>query len=189
MPKSKEKSEIAPEPFGLIVGEDPATEHALDARHWVNVYQELLAFHSDLLQRMTGALEAMPESARRGVEAGDLATMRAHIQHARERLDFWDQRSMQLAGVDFDLATRRLRHRGREVRLTRRESQLLDLLLRHPGREFNTAAIAAMAWQDRRLSSEQVRTYIVRVREKLAQVALPAELRTHPRRGYALLFD
>ncbi len=189
MPKSKEKSDTAVEAPGLIVGEDPDTEHPLDARHWVNVYQELLSFHSAQLGRMSGELEGMSESARRGVESGDLATRRAHIHHVRERLDFWDKRSMQLAGVDFDVATRRLRHRGREVRLTRRESQLLDLLLRHPGRDFNTTAIAAMAWQDRRLSSEQVRTYIVRVREKLAQVALPAELRTHPRRGYALLFD
>lgn len=175
-------------PQTLIFGEDPATEHVVDARHWLNVYQQLLEFHSDLLPRLTGEADGPPEPARSPLAEADFAALRAHVEHVQSRLEFWERRSLLLGGIDFDASARRLGSGRSEVQLTRREAELLQLLLRHPGREFTAGAIAAMAWNDRRLSPEQVRTYIGRVRRKLARSGLPCAVSTSPRRGYALVF-
>jgi len=177
--------------LGLLHGEDPETTHGLDARHWVNIYTELLAFHEHLLDRLSANLQPLAGrlNGSRQAESRELQAVQDRIDHLRSRLEFWHARSLALSGVDFETRTGRLRHQGLEVRLTRREGQILQLLLRMPGHHLTAEALASTAWPDRRLSVEQVRTYIVRLRRKLEEVRLPCELENVPRRGYALIFD
>jgi DNA-binding response OmpR family regulator len=75
------------------------------------------------------------------------------------------------------------------VALTRRESQLLTFLLEHPARFFDTRTLAARAWHDPHLASEQVRTYVVRLRRRLQEAGVGCDIRSERRRGYALVFD
>jgi DNA-binding response OmpR family regulator len=48
--------------------------------------------------------------------------------------------------------------------------------------------LLVQAWHDARLPEETLRTYIVRLRGKVAQLGFGAEIVNRPRRGYALVF-
>jgi DNA-binding response OmpR family regulator len=72
------------------------------------------------------------------------------------------------------------------LRLTRRESDLLDFLLRHPQRPFTSKQLATLAWQDSRLSGAQVRTYIMRLRTRLLEVGLGHVITVSRNRGYGI---
>lgn len=165
----------------LLRGENPQTLYADDARHWLNIYAELVAFHEQLLRRM--------HTSQPPDKPNELAPLRADLDRLRQRLEFWRGRTTALAGIDFDARTRMLRHQGLEMRLTKRETQLLDTMLRHPGRVTPGAALVTTAWHDSRLSQEQLRLYIVRLRRKLAFVGAPCRIVNAPQRGYALTFD
>jgi DNA-binding response OmpR family regulator len=107
----------------------------------------------------------------------------------RDRLEEWRARHLELAGIDFDPYGRLLTVGGRSSHLTRREAQLLDWLLDHPGQYFSSDALIQGAWEDSRLAPEQVRTYIVRLRRKLHELRAPASLVNRAHHGYALDVD
>lgn len=156
----------------LVEGEDLSTPHAADARHWVAIYGELVSF-GEAQQSRAAATE----------------THRRRTERFRSRLEFWRRRHWELVGLDLDLPGLRIHHGDSEVRLTKREAQLLHFLLTHPGRHFTARALTALAWQDSKLASEQVRTYVVRLRRKLRELDAPCRLVSASKRGYALSFD
>ena len=154
----------------LIEGEDPSTELAPVARHWINIYGELVALTEGQAQRS---------------ESKDLTT---RAERFRRRLDYWRRHHWELVGLDLDVDDLVVRHLGREVALTRREAQLLEFLLSHPNKHFSARALTSLAWQDSQLAAEQVRTYVVRLRRKLVELKAPCTLESEPRKGYALVF-
>jgi len=172
----------------VIAGEDPQTQYPEDARHWLNIYAELVAFHEDLLERLRTEAAHM-QSMKHRLQDSDLASLHREIERLRERLRFWQERCLDLAGLELDENAGVLRSGTREVRLTRREMQLLAVMLRNPGKRYRPEALLSLAWRENRLAPEQLRTYIVRLRRKLAEAEVPAALETHPRQGYALVME
>src|SRR5207253_9175329 len=79
-----------------------------------------------------------------------------------------------------------LTYGGKSLRLTRREADLLDFLLRHPRRPFTSKQLATLAWQNSRLSDAQVRTYIMRLRSRLREVGLEEVITVVRNRGYGI---
>ena len=75
---------------------------------------------------------------------------------------------------------------GKSLRLTRREADLLDFLLRHPRKPFTSKQLATLAWQNSRLSDAQVRTYIMRLRMRLQEVGLGHVITVVRNRGYGI---
>ena len=124
--------------------------------------------------------------------ADDIAQTDAPIlteerDRCRRRLDYWQERVRDLGGgLDFDPALRTIRHSGQAIRLSRREAELLSFLLEHPGQRFAPRELAARAWLAPKLSSEQVRNYVVRLRRKLSGAAMPCTLVSEPGAGYSL---
>ena len=163
----------ATRPVSLLEGEDPGTGNAIDARHWIAIYAELVAFSETLLAREEGAKEIH----------------RRRAERFRGRLEFWQGRHWELVGLDLDLEALVIRHNGRESRLTKREAQLLHFLLAHPERHFTARTLTSLAWQDPELAAEQVRTYVVRLRRKLIALRVPCRLVSETKRGYALTFE
>lgn len=157
----------------LLPGEDPDTDRAREAARWVRIYSELVELH---------------EERRSGAHRGG-RTDRPLVHGLRLRLEEWRHRHLELAGLDFDAYARILTVAGRSQHLTRREAQLLDWLLDHPGEYFTSEALIEEAWQDARLAPEQVRTYVVRLRRKLQDISAPARLVNRSRLGYALDVD
>ena len=105
------------------------------------------------------------------------------------RLDFWYERRWALEGLQLDRDSRMVGHRDRSVRLTGREFQLLETLAHSPGTHLRPRRLLVEAWRDARIPEETLRTYIVRLRAKLAELDAGIKIENRPRHGYALVFN
>ena len=170
----------------LIQGEQPETRDVEDARQWVTIYRELATFAERTLNRLRSG-EGNGQAVALSHDA-DERSMEAHFRRLQFRLDFWEHRLWELAGLDLDVRRRVLSYAGRHLTLTRREAELLAFLARRPGQFYSATQLVSLAWGAPELSAEQLRTYVVRLRRHLATARVPARLVSEPRRGYGLVF-
>lgn len=87
-----------------------------------------------------------------------------------------------------DTARRQIRFCGQPLDLTLHEYQLLEALLKHPGRVFSRSQLLDLAWEapDHRLD-RTVDSHIKSVRAKLREVNADLDpIRTHRGMGYSL---
>jgi DNA-binding response OmpR family regulator len=175
------------DPERLIEGENLDTTHVEDARRWLVVYSELLAFKESILARTRGAVVGLHPESGQEILRTDMVVLESERDRFRRHLEYWRCRLRELGGgVGFDQATRLIDYRGGVVRLTRREAELFSYLLTHPGGRFRPDELAAEAWRTPALSAPQVRNYVVRLRRKLAEARLPCDLISDPGVGYSL---
>ena len=172
----------------LLEGEDPQTIYPRDARHWIAVYREMIDFKDQLLARVEAQLRRLPRAARADVADNDIGLIHSQLDRYRRRLEFWYGRQWQLEGLQVDPETRIITYRDRAVRLTKRELELLTMLVSRSPQYIAPRQLLVQAWHDSRLPEETLRTYIVRLRAKVAQLGVEAEIVNRPRRGYALVF-
>jgi hypothetical protein len=170
-----------------LEGEDLTTTRSEDARHWMSIYADLLEFKRGILGRMERDITKLHPLAQKAA-AVDLEIIETQMLGYQERLDLWFARIWELQGLRLDPEGRIVRHRGREVALTKREYQLLEFLLDHPLRYFTTGQILDRAWADPALFPEEVRNYVGRLRKILLELAIPVDLVNKPGRGYSLVF-
>jgi hypothetical protein len=170
-----------------LEGEDLKTSHWEDARHWMSIYADLLEFKRGLLDRVQRDLANLRTEARKAAEV-DLRIIEQQMQGYQGRLDLWYRRIWDLQGLWLDPAGRMIRHKGKDVSLTKREFQLLQFLLGHPHRYFTTTQILGQAWADPALFPEEVRNYIRRLRKILLDLEIPVDIVNKPGRGYSLIF-
>lgn len=145
----------------LIPGENPDVANFQMARRWLTIYEQrqaLLALDSEADPRQMAAIA--------------------------EGVTFWSGRVAQLSGLELDSDRRLLNpDSDRQVLLTKRELQLLEFLLQHPEHYFADQTLALRAWGDR-LSGDQVRIYVRRLRQKLEGTSW--QLASRRGQGYAL---
>lgn len=174
-------------PSNPLEGEDLATAHLEDARHWMSIYDDLIRFKRGLLARVEHDLPALSPVARIAASE-DVGIIEDQLEGYQVRLDLWYQRVWELKGLRIDADDRIVRHQGREGRLTKREFQLLQFLLDHPHRFFTADQIKDRAWAEPALFPEEVRNYVRRVRKILASLEIPCEVVNRPSKGYSLVF-
>ena len=177
-----------PAPDRLLEGEDPRTDFPQDARHWISVYREMIGFKEDLLGRIRGLLTHLPPAARSDVMVEDVAMLEAQLARYQRRLEYWYARQWQLEGLEIDDEARTVTYRDRTATFTRREYQLVTLLLTRSPNFITPNQLLVQAWHDSRLPEETLRTYIGRVRAKLRALGVEADIKNRPRRGYAMVF-
>ena len=175
------------EPPGGLEGEDLATTHWEDARHWIAIYADLLRFKTGLLDRVRRDIPNLLPAAQKAA-ADDLGIIEGQISGYEVRLELWYQRLWELQGLRLDPEGPMIRHHGKEAHLTKREFQLLQFMLDHPHRYFTATQLLTRAWADPALFPEEVRNYVRRIRRLLKELELPAELVNRPGRGYSLEF-
>lgn len=158
--------------FGELPGEDLSTTALPEVAGWISIYEELATVLRSVVERANGQPEAL-----------DLHDNLAWIE---DRLAMWRDRHAELAGVVIDRKAHTLTYMGKTLRLTRREADLLDFLLRHPRRPFTSEQLATLAWQNSRLSDAQVRTYIMRLRRRLGEIGLEDVITVARNRGYGV---
>ena len=173
----------------LLEDEDPDTRFARDVRHWIAVYREMIGFKEELLARIRGQVDRLPKAARTDVVRNDIGMLEAQLERYRRRLDFWYERQWQLEGLQIDLDQRSVAYRDRSIMLTKREFQLFALLVSRSPNFIASNRLLVEAWHDGHLPEETLRTYIARLRSKLASLGATAEIRNQPRRGYAMVFS
>jgi DNA-binding response OmpR family regulator len=177
------------QPDRLLEGEDPATIYKQDARHWIAVYRQMISFKDELLRRMRAQADTLPAAGRRDVMENDVAVIELQLARYQQRIEFWFDRQWELEGLSIDESERTIAYRERSIHLTRREYQLFSKLADGSPAYTSATKLLAEAWHDARLPEETVRTYIVRLRRKLAALGAPAQITNLPRRGYSLVFE
>jgi len=173
----------------LLEGEDPKTLFARDARHWIAVYREMIGFKDQLLERVRDQLSRLPRAARSDVADNDIGLIQNQLDRYTRRLEFWYSRQWELEGLEVDPESRTITFRDRSVRLTKREFELLVMLVSHSPDYITPRQLLVQAWHDSQLPEETLRTYIVRLRGKIALLEMRAEIINKPRRGYAIVFE
>ena len=166
-------------------GEDIASTHWEDARHWMSIYGDLIDFKVGMLERVRRDLAKLPPIAQRAADV-DLNLIERQMLSYQKRLELWSRRVRDLHGLWLDPEGRTIRYKGREGTMTPREFQLLQLLLDHPYRYFTVTQILGQAWVEPELFPEEVRNYVKRVRKILTALGIPCDIVNRPGRGYAL---
>jgi DNA-binding response OmpR family regulator len=167
---------------GAVDG-DPAL-----ARRWLGIYGELVAVTEALLEGAADRSDAVSHEARQHLLESEVRPLEARLAHLRRRQDRWSQRHEGLVGLQIDAEAGEIRYRGRVAEVTPRERQLLRFLMQRPGTFYPSRVLLTRAWHASYLSEEQVRTYVARLRRKLADLDLPCEVVTRRPQGYALVF-
>jgi DNA-binding response OmpR family regulator len=158
--------------FNELPGEDLTTSALPEVAGWIAIYEELASVLRSVISRANGS-----------GHAGDLTE---HLAWIENRLAAWRDRHAELAGVVIDRKEHTVTYAGKSLRLTRREADLLDFLLRHPKRPFTSKQLATLAWHNSRLSDAQVRTYIMRLRNRLREVGLEEVITVARNQGYGV---
>lgn len=96
---------------------------------------------------------------------------------------------IELAGVVFESQARTITHGERSVGFSRRDWELLTFLLANPGQWFTAEELVRLAWRSTRFSAEQLRSYVMRLRRKMAPLDLPFILTSQQGRGYRFDLD
>ena len=156
--------------LGELPGEDLATSALPEVAGWISIYEELASVLRSIIARADGR--------------PDLEHLQGNLSWIESRLAKWRERHTELSGVAVDLKNHTVVYAGKSLRLTRREADLLDFLLTHPRRPFTSKQLAALAWQNSRLSDAQVRTYIMRLRARLRSLGLEDAIAVIRNRGY-----
>ena len=84
-------------PSRLMDGEDVDSLKPADARHWVSVYSELLAFKQKTLDHMYHDLQELSRSANEEIRRIDVPLIEGEQLRYRKRLQFWQARAHQPA--------------------------------------------------------------------------------------------
>jgi len=155
-----------------LPGEDLTTPVLPEVAGWISIYEELAAVLRSVIARADGSAATEP--------------MRQQLVWIEDRLALWRDRHAELAGVVIDHNDHTLTYAGKSLKLTRREADLLDFLLRHPKRPFTSKQLATLAWHNSRLSDAQVRTYIMRLRLRLREVGLEEVITVARNQGYGV---
>ena len=171
----------------LMQGEDPSTADPRDARTWINIYTQLIAFKHRLLQQVEDELERMPRRLQPVVRE-DLAIIQEQLERYERRLEYWYKTHVALEGVMIDDEERRVTRRGATATLTRREFELFEVLLARPDQYLSARQLVMVAWGDTALSDEELRTYIGTLRRKLDEIKL-GSIENRRGRGYSLVFS
>ena len=161
----------APE-LGELPGEDLTTSVLAEVAGWISIYEVLVSVLRSVIARADGTSE------------GD--DLRRQLATIEDRLSSWRDRHSELAGVVIDRTDHTLTYGGKSLKLTRREADLLDFLLRHPKRPFTSRQLATLAWHNSHLSDAQVRTYIMRLRSRLREVGLEEVITVARNQGYGV---
>jgi DNA-binding response OmpR family regulator len=147
----------------------------------------MIAFKDDLLTRVSDNLTHVSTAAKSDLK-DDVELIETQLSRYTRRLDYWVERQLELQEITVDPKTRTVMFRDKSVALTKREFQILALLMNRPERYFSAEQLLVGAWHDSRLPEESLRTYISRVRKKLKLLGADAEVVTKSRKGYALIF-
>jgi DNA-binding response OmpR family regulator len=95
---------------------------------------------------------------------------------------------IELEGLVFDSDRRSIVEGAVDVQFTKREWEILSFLLASPNQYFRAEEILAQTWGTE-ASAEQLRTYITRIREKMAPFQAVSRLATEKGRGYCLVLQ
>jgi two-component system KDP operon response regulator KdpE len=116
------------------------------------------------------------------------ARLRAALRQVQRSLA--EVRSYSGCGLELDFDARRVTLLGEDVRLTRKEYELLACLARHAGQVVSHKQLLVAGWGGAVSDTQFVRVYVGQIRQKLeADPSAPTLILTEPGIGYRLATD
>jgi len=94
--------------------------------------------------------------------------------------------SVTLGPIEVRAASRLVIAAGREIPLTAREFDILEVLVRHRGRVVTRSNLLIAVWGDDESTGESLDVLLTRLRRKLAEAGAPDTIRTHRGVGYSV---
>ena len=91
-----------------------------------------------------------------------------------------------LGPIEIRAASRLAIAAGREIPLTAREFDILEVLARHRGRVVTRSNLLIAVWGDDENTGESLDVLLARLRRKLAEAGAPDAIRTHRGVGYSV---
>jgi len=160
----------------------------------LEVAQQLRRREQETPVLMLTARDALPDIIK-GLDAGAddyltkpfsfqelLARMRALVR----RHEFHKKNVLEVGDLVLDAASFRAFRQGREIRLSRTEFRLLELLVRHAGRIVSRAEILASVWgQGREVTENTLDAFVRLLRKKVDHDASVKLIQTHRGFGYS----
>ena len=113
-----------------------------------------------------------------------MARLRAALRHRMQRSG--EMPVVQIGGLEIDVARRRVTRDGQELKLTRREFDLLSVLARHAGKVVTHKQLLHAVWGPAHEQDTQyLRTYVGQLRQKVEpDPSDPSVVLTEPGIGY-----
>jgi len=104
------------------------------------------------------------------------------LTRAEEPAESWSVR-----GLEMNRASRQVWRDGREIILTPREFDVLELFMTHPGRVFSKEEVFALVWKEQYGDTTTVTVHVRKLREKLGdETSAPLYIKTVWGLGYRL---
>jgi DNA-binding response OmpR family regulator len=106
---------------------------------------------------------------------------------ARRQMNFIQNLKLSYSDLEMDLPTRRVQRRGREIKLTAQEFNLLELFMRNPDQVLTRAKIGEAVWNEQfERETNVIEVYMMYLRKKIEDSNSPTLLQTVRGVGYRL---
>lgn len=155
-------------------------------REWCDAPIVVLSARHDETERIAALDEGADDYVTKPFHMGELqARLRAALR-GRARRD--SLRHFRTRGLEIDFDARRVSIEGQEVKLARKEFDLLRALAQHAGQVVTHKQLLAAGWGGTNTDTQFVRVYIGQIRQKIeADPSAPKLILTEPGIGYRLI--
>ncbi len=121
------------------------------------------------------------------VKPFDIRELAARVRSALRRVDTKYQPELKIGDVSFNSSTLTLIVARNSIRLTPRESSVLEFLMRNPNRVFGAKDILSSVWpSEAEVTEGVVRTTVLNLRQKFQTLGKHNFISTVPRSGYTI---
>ncbi|MGE0740379.1 MAG: response regulator transcription factor [Hyphomonadaceae bacterium] len=155
-------------------------------REWCEAPIVVLSARHDETERIAALDEGADDYVTKPFHMGELqARLRAALRGRARRDSLKHFRS---GGLEIDFDARRVSIEGQEIKLARKEFDLLRTLAQHAGQVVTHKQLLAAGWGGTNTDTQFVRVYIGQIRQKIeADPSAPKLILTEPSIGYRLI--
>lgn len=155
-------------------------------REWTDAPILVLSARHDEAERIAALDEGADDYVTKPFHMGELqARLRAALRHRARRGEL---RTYSSGGLAIDFEKRRVTIDGEEIKLPKKEYELLRTLAQHAGQVVTHKQLLAAGWGTTVTDTQFVRVYIGQLRQKLEEdPSAPKLILTEPGIGYRLV--
>ncbi len=127
----------------------------------------MLTAHTDVADKETGLDSGADDYLTKPFHPKELS---ARVRSLLRRPRTLSSAVLKTSGLELDPVANSVSFDGKEIKLLPKEFNLLEFLMRHPNQTFSSEALAVRVWSaEQQITPDSVRTYIKRLRRKLAE--------------------